>query len=121
MFWLPICVITLREMIISFADSLIPTVQKSLSDRDPEVRLAAARTFDALHNSIGGKALDDILPPMLDQLTDPDLHDYTLDGLKQVMAIKSRAVLPYMVPKLTASPVNTKALSLLASVAGYSY
>lgn len=34
------------------------------------------------------------------------------------MAIKSRAVLPYLVPQLTASPVNTKALSILASVAG---
>jgi hypothetical protein len=27
-------------------------------------------------------------------------------------------VLPYLVPQLTASPVNTKALSILASVAG---
>ena len=52
--------------------------------RDPEVRLAAARTFDSLHSSVGSKALDDILPPMLEQLSDPDLHDYTLDGLRQV-------------------------------------
>ena len=28
--------------------------------------------------------------------------------IRQVMAIKSRAVLPYLVPQLTASPVNTK-------------
>ena len=42
----------------------------------------------------------------------------TLDGLRQVMAIKSRVVLPYLVPQLTAPPVNTKALSILASVAG---
>lgn len=34
------------------------------------------------------------------------------------MAIKSRVVLPYLVPQLTAQPVNTKALSILASVAG---
>lgn len=34
------------------------------------------------------------------------------------MAIKSRVVLPYLVPQLTAPPVNTKALSILASVAG---
>lgn len=36
------------------------------------------------------------------------------------MAIKSRAVLPYLVPQLTAPPTNTKALSILASVAGES-
>lgn len=34
------------------------------------------------------------------------------------MAIKSRVVLPYLVPQLTAPPANTKALSILASVAG---
>lgn len=36
------------------------------------------------------------------------------------MAIKSRVVLPYLVPQLTAPPANTKALSILASVAGES-
>lgn len=41
-----------------------------------------------------------------------------MDGLRQVMAIKSRVVLPYLVPQLTAPPANTKALSILASVAG---
>ena len=34
------------------------------------------------------------------------------------MAIKSRVVLPHLVPQLTATSVNTKALPLLASVAG---
>lgn len=46
------------------------------------------------------------------------MKEYALDGLQQVMAIKSHAVLPYLVPKLIHAPVNTKALSLLASVAG---
>ena len=34
------------------------------------------------------------------------------------MAVKSRVVLPYLVPQLTAPPVNTHALSFLSSVAG---
>lgn len=50
----------------------------------------------------------------------PELAEYTLDGLTQVMAIKSRVVLPYLVPQLTATPVNTKALAFLSSVAGES-
>jgi len=113
-----IMISTSRDMVMSFVDSLVPTVQRALCDKDPDVRMAAAKTFDSLHTTVGTKALDDILPHMLEQLSDPDLHDYTLDGLRQVMAIKSRAVLPYLVPQLTASPVNTKALSILASVAG---
>lgn len=57
---------------------------------------------------------------MLNSLQDPDpeVVECTLDGLRQVMAIKSRVVLPYLVPQLTAEPVNTKALSILASAAG---
>jgi hypothetical protein len=34
------------------------------------------------------------------------------------MAIKARAVLPYLVPQLIAQPVNTRALASLAPVAG---
>ncbi|KOB75499.1 Translational activator GCN1 [Operophtera brumata] len=47
--------------------------------------MAAARTFDSLHATIGNKALDDILPAMLDMLSDPDpaIADAALDGLKQ--------------------------------------
>ena len=49
---------------------------------------------------------------------DPDLSEYALDGLKQVMAVKSKSVLPFLIPKLTTPPVNTKALAILSSVAG---
>ncbi len=41
-----------------------------------------------------------------------------MDGLRHVMAVKSRVVLPYLIPQLTTQPVNAKALSALASVAG---
>ncbi|KAJ1530782.1 hypothetical protein ONE63_005633 [Megalurothrips usitatus] len=111
---------TSRDMVLTFVNSLVPTVRKAMCDPLPEVREAAAKTFDSLHSTVGVRALDDILPSMLNQLSDPDpqVVECTLDGLRQVMAIKSRVVLPYLVPQLTAPPVNTKALSILASVAG---
>ncbi|XP_059218129.1 stalled ribosome sensor GCN1 isoform X2 [Stomoxys calcitrans] len=111
---------TSKEMVLSFVNSLVPTVRKALSDPLPEVRIAAAKTFDSLHTTVGSKALDDILPSMLEGLSDPnpEIVEYTLDGLRQVMTIKSRVVLPYLVPQLTTPPVNTKALSILVSVAG---
>ena len=87
------------------------------------MREAAAKTFDSLHNTVGSRALDDILPAMLERLTSPDCDEATrenaLDGLRQVMAIKSRAVLPYLVPQLIGgASVNTAALASLAPVAG---
>ncbi|RZF42658.1 hypothetical protein LSTR_LSTR001453 [Laodelphax striatellus] len=111
---------TSRDMVLTFVNSLVPTVSRALCDPLPEVRQAAAKTFDSLHTTLGSRALDDILPSMLTQLSDPDprVAEWTLDGLRQVMAIKSRVVLPYLVPQLTAPPVNTKALSILAAVAG---
>ncbi len=92
----------------------------------PEVREAAAKTFDSLHNTVGSRALDDILPEMLNRLTSADCSEVdrenALDGLRQVMAIKSRAVLPYLVPQLIGDgkkgQVNTAALASLAPVAG---
>ncbi|KRF82708.1 stalled ribosome sensor GCN1 [Drosophila virilis] len=111
---------TSKEMVLTFVHSLVPTVRKALADPLPEVRVAAAKTFDSLHSTVGSRALDDILPYMLEGLSDPDplIAENTLDGLRQVMSIKSRVVLPYLVPQLTTHPVNTKALSILVSVAG---
>ena len=51
-----------------FADSLIPTVRRALCDPLPQVRQVAANTFDHLHTNIGQRALDEILPYLLQEL-----------------------------------------------------
>ncbi len=51
-----------------YMDSLVPTVKTALYDPLPEVREAAASTFDVLHSTIGSQALDDVLLPLLEQL-----------------------------------------------------
>jgi len=109
---------TSKEQVVQYVDSLVPTVRRALIDPLPEVRVAAARTFDQLHNTIGTKALDDILPNLLKKMDDPSLSEYALDGLRQVMAVKSRVVLPFLVPQLITPPVNTRALAILSAVAG---
>ena len=59
-----------------------------------------------------------ILIPMFRLQESQRIYDNTIDGLRQVMAIKARAVLPYLVPQLIAPPVNTRALASLAPVSG---
>jgi hypothetical protein len=44
--------------------------------------------------------------------------DYALDALQRIMQLKSRVVLPYLVPHLIQSPVDIKALASLTLVAG---
>ncbi|XP_031705252.1 eIF-2-alpha kinase activator GCN1 isoform X2 [Anarrhichthys ocellatus] len=109
---------TSKDAVLVFSESLVPTVRKALCDPLEEVREAAAKTFEQLHATIGYQALDDILPTLLKQLDDEETAVFALDGLKQVMAVKSRSVLPYLVPKLTAAPVNTRVLAFLSAVAG---
>ncbi|TTP43320.1 eIF-2-alpha kinase activator GCN1 [Bagarius yarrelli] len=109
---------TSRDAVLVFSESLMPTVRKALCDPLEDVREAAAKTFEQLHTTIGNQALDAILPALLKQLEEPDTAEFALDGLKQVMAVKSRSVLPYLVPKLTAPPVNTRVLAFLSAVTG---
>ena len=68
----------------------------------------------SLHNTVGGRALDDILPFILEALNDADQGENGFENLRQVMAIKPRVVLPYLFPHPIAPPVNTKAFSILA-------
>lgn len=116
-----IIVSTSREMVQVFADNFIATVRKALFDSLPEVRLAAAQSFDHLHTAIGEKCLGDILNHLLNHIDDPKYGERVLDSLKAIISYKSRVVLPNLIPKLTTKPVNTRALSIIASVAGESF
>uniref|UniRef100_A0A8C7UT04 GCN1 activator of EIF2AK4 n=1 Tax=Oncorhynchus mykiss TaxID=8022 RepID=A0A8C7UT04_ONCMY len=99
---------TSRDAVLIFSESLVPTVRKALCDPLEEVREAAAKTFEQLHATIGHQALDDILPALLKQLDTGPTMEQNID----------RSVLPYLVPKLTAPPVNTRVLAFLSAVAG---
>ena len=59
---------TSRDHVIGYSDSLIPTVCSALSDREGPVREAAAKTFDSLHSNVGSRALEEILPELLEKL-----------------------------------------------------
>lgn len=94
--------------ILSFADRLIPAVRRCLVDPLPEVRKAAASTFEGLYQNIGPRALDDILTNLLNNLdlSGSEESEYALDGLRQVMVVKSKVVLPYLVPKVGLSCID---------------
>jgi len=110
-----------KDTVPTFVPSLIPTVRRALYDSSPKVREAAARTFDSLYQCLGNKALDEVLPPLIKLLHDSHHGEAALDGIKQMMATKNRIILPHLLPHLTdKQPINTRALALLAPVAGES-
>ncbi|XP_046839578.1 eIF-2-alpha kinase activator GCN1-like isoform X2 [Xenia sp. Carnegie-2017] len=109
---------TSKEQVLLYIDSVIPTVRQALCDPLPEVRRSAAETFNYLFKKIGAKALNDIIPDLLQQLAISSLHDVTMDGLREVMAVRSKEVLPFIIPQLILPPVSTQVLASISSVAG---
>ena len=44
---------TSKDSVVLYVDSLVPTVQSALCDSHPDVRAAAAQTFNSLHATLG--------------------------------------------------------------------
>ncbi|RKP06393.1 armadillo-type protein, partial [Thamnocephalis sphaerospora] len=107
--------------VLDYVEPIVATVRAGLCDPLSEVREAAAQAFDTLHGLIGPKAIDDIIPALLNELNTGDASEYALEGLKEIMAVRANVVFPVLVPTLVHVPVsefNANALSALISVAG---
>lgn len=105
---------------VDFVSDCTSLVKLALVDSDPQVRESAAQSFDILHQTLGSRAIDDILPALLLNLKS-DANAFALEGLKEIMALRSSVVFPVLIPTLLASPMtgfNAQALGSLISVAG---
>ncbi|KAJ4968726.1 hypothetical protein NE237_015427 [Protea cynaroides] len=110
-----------KSQLLSFMDELIPTIRTALCDSMPEVRQSAGLAFSTLYKSAGMQAIDEIVPTLLHALEDDKTSDTALDGLKQILSVRTAAVLPHILPKLVHLPLsafNAHALGALAEVAG---
>ncbi|XP_059665692.1 protein ILITYHIA isoform X2 [Cornus florida] len=110
-----------KSQLLSFMDELIPTIRTALCDSTPEVRESAGLAFSTLYKSAGMQAVDEIVPTLLHALEDDLTSETALDGLKQILSVRTTAVLPHILPKLVHLPLsafNAHALGALAEVAG---
>ncbi|GAB2287177.1 eIF-2-alpha kinase activator GCN1 [Dionaea muscipula] len=110
-----------KSQVLSFMDQLIPTIRTALCDSVPEVRESAGLAFSSVYKSAGMQAIDEIVPTLLYALEDEETSDTALDGLKQILSVRTAAVLPHILPKLVHVPLtefNAHALGALAEVAG---
>ncbi|KAI5991791.1 armadillo-type protein [Pisolithus marmoratus] len=101
---------------------IVSVVRTSLVDDDVTVRSAAAKAFDTLQEHIGGKAIDQIIPTLLEALRQPGESSGTaLQALREVMSIRASTVFPVLIPTLISTPMtvfNARALASLVTVAG---
>ncbi|KAI9787596.1 MAG: translational activator of GCN4 [Geoglossum umbratile] len=125
--------IALRELISSassealedYEKTLISVVRTALVDPDEDVREAAAEAFDSLQRIFGKRAVDQVLPFLLNLLRMEDEADNALSALLTLLTENTRSniILPNLIPTLLASPItsfNARALGSLSQVAGSS-
>jgi hypothetical protein len=123
--------IALRELISSASPealevhekTLISVVRTALIDSDEDVREAAAEAFDSLQQIFGKRAVDQVLPYVLNLLRTEDEAENALCALLTLLTetTRSNIILPNLIPTLTSSPIssfNAKALASLSTVAG---
>ncbi|KAF2257769.1 ARM repeat-containing protein [Lojkania enalia] len=122
--------IALRELIISaspealedYEKTLIQVVRTALVDPNGDVREAAAEAFDALQRILGKRAVDQVLPYLLNLLRSEDEAQNALSALLTLLTDNTRSniILPNLLPTLLTSPMsgfNARAIASLAEVA----
>ncbi|GAB0135257.1 hypothetical protein EsDP_00003602 [Epichloe bromicola] len=123
--------LALRELISSASPeamedhekTLISVVRTALTDSDEEVREAAAEAFDSLQQILGKRAVDQVLPFLLNLLRSEDDAENALSALLTLLTetTRSNIILPNLIPTLTKPPISAfdaKALASLSKVAG---
>lgn len=123
--------LALRELISSASPeamedhekTLISVVRTALTDSDEEVREAAAEAFDSLQQILGKRAVDQVLPFLLNLLRSEDDAENALSALLTLLTetTRSNIILPNLIPTLTTPPISAfdaKALASLSKVAG---
>ncbi|KAK5172391.1 hypothetical protein LTR04_006393 [Oleoguttula sp. CCFEE 6159] len=122
--------IALRELIASaspealedYEKTLISVVRTALVDPDRNVREAAAEAFDSLQKMFGKRAVEQVLPHLLNLLRSDDEAENALSALLTLLTDSNRSniILPNLLPTLLTSPItgfNARAIASLAEVA----
>jgi hypothetical protein len=123
--------LALRELISSASPesledhekTLISVVRTALTDSDDDVREAAAEAFDSLQQIFGKRAVDQVLPYLLNLLRSEEEANNALAALLTLLteSTRSNIILPNLIPTLITPPIsafNAKALASLSKVAG---
>ena len=113
-----------KEQIIRFLEIITKLVQDALSDDDEQVRGMASSCFQELYTLVGPRAFDEIVPSLMVSLANEDnetVQRHALNGLIGILTVRSRELLPYIIPRLISRPVSSnhaRALGRISTVTG---
>ena len=111
-----------------FIDTLVPAIQDALCDPSTKVREQSAQAFHSLYKAVGARSIEHVVPSLLKELRQEGdserasgARERAIFGLKEVVQLRPRDLLPYLIPKLVAMPISTahaRALGAVAEVTG---
>ena len=90
------------------------------------MREAAAGSFKTLERNIGTQAVQEIAPALLQLMRSTDAAEVAQgqSGLRELVSQRPHAVVPFLLPKLSAAPVSlahARALNAVAAAEPYPY
>lgn len=107
-----------REQIIKYLDILVKVVQDALCDEDEQVRKMATQCFQSLFQVVGTRTLDEVVPALLVSMESEDEVTKTraLNGLTGILSVRSRELLPYIIPRVLKAPLTISHADALGSI-----
>ena len=110
-----------KEQILRFLEIIIPVVRDALSDDSEIVRKMAATSFQSLYAAVGNRVMDEIVPTFMVALESGEHNEgarmRALNGLTGILGVRSRELLPYIIPRLIKRPITTNQAEVLAGIA----
>lgn len=108
-----------KKQLEDFVSTLVGAIVDGVSDNLPHVRASAAQAFVGLHNNIGYRAIDETIPCLLRMIREDATNgkDNALLGLQDILRVRSKEVIPYLIPRLLVTPLSPSALQGLAYTA----
>jgi hypothetical protein len=108
-----------KEQILKFLEIIVKLVQDALSDESENVRKLAASSFQNLYAVVGNRAFDEVVPSLvvaLENEGDENARIRALNGLTGILSVRSRELLPYIIPRLIQRPFTENHANALAGV-----
>lgn len=107
-----------KDDIETYLSKLVSISRIALCSEDKVVQKLAAGCFQSLYNQMGTKSLESIVPNLLAQMSNSATHDRAINGLTQILAIRSvsKEILPYIIPRLLSRPLSVDNLEVLTSI-----
>jgi len=114
-----------KDQILRFIEIIVKVVRDALCDESESVRKMAASAFQSLYTVVGSRAFDEVVPSLMVGLEHGEENSSSrvnaLHGLTGILSVRSRELLPYIIPRLITRPIplnHAKALSRIAQVTG---